>query len=92
MVAALRLVWRAGERGERLSLAEDELEVRFMPGNRRVSLQPYWVKVTMAPGHGRQRLLLRSHGRELEIGAFLADAERIELSKKLQALLAVTRL
>jgi uncharacterized membrane protein len=33
-------------------------------------------------------LLLRSHGREIEIGAFLTDAERSELAQRLSALLA----
>lgn len=32
--------------------------------------------------------MLSSHGRELEIGAFLADEERAELSRKLMVLLA----
>jgi uncharacterized membrane protein len=45
------------------------------------------VRVLLAPGHGHHRLLLASHGRELEIGAFLADEERAELSRKLMVLL-----
>ncbi len=46
--------------------------------------QSYWVRVLgWKPGNGRQRLLLSSHGREMEIGAFLAEQERVELSKKL---------
>ena len=45
-------------------------------------------RVLLEPGNGRQRLLLSSHGRELEIGAFLAEQERVELSRKLMVLLA----
>jgi uncharacterized membrane protein len=37
---------------------------------------------------GKQRLVLDSHGRETEIGAFLADDERAELARDLRALLA----
>jgi uncharacterized membrane protein len=33
-------------------------------------------------------LLLSSHGRKLEVGAFLADEERAELFRKLKVLLA----
>jgi uncharacterized membrane protein len=50
--------------------------------------QSYWVRVLMEPGDGRQRLLLTSHGNALEIGAFLAEQERVELSKKLMVLLS----
>jgi hypothetical protein len=46
------------------------------------------VRVRLAPGNGHDRLLLGSHGRELEIGAFLTDGERAELSGKLKMLLA----
>ncbi|MEN6540583.1 MAG: DUF2244 domain-containing protein [Mizugakiibacter sp.] len=46
------------------------------------------MRVQLRPGRGRQRLLLASHGRELEVGAFLADAERAELSRRLRTLLA----
>jgi len=46
------------------------------------------VRVLLEQGNGRQRLLLSSHGRAVEIGAFLAEPERIELSKKLMVLLA----
>jgi uncharacterized membrane protein len=46
------------------------------------------VRVLLESGNGRQRLWLSSHGRELEIGAFLTDQERVELSKKLMVLLA----
>jgi hypothetical protein len=45
------------------------------------------VRVQLEPEAGRQRLLLSSHGRRLEIGAFLTDEERVELSRKLKVLL-----
>jgi uncharacterized membrane protein len=46
------------------------------------------VRVQLQAAHGRDRLLLTSHGKELEIGAFLGEEERAELSRKLKVLLA----
>lgn len=88
VAAALSVAWRAGDRSERITLDASSLEVQSLPGRRRMRFQAYWVRVLLEPGDGRQRLLLSSHGRELEIGAFLAEQERVELSKKLMVLLA----
>jgi len=85
---ALGVAWRAGDRSERITLDESSLEVQFLPGRRSARFQPYWVKVQLEAGRDRGRLLLVSHGRELEIGAFLTDEERTALSKKLVVLLA----
>jgi uncharacterized membrane protein len=85
---ALSVAWRAGDRSERITLDALSLEVRAQPGRRCTRFQSYWVRVKLEPGDGRDRLLLSSHGRELEIGAFLAEQERVELSKKLMVLLA----
>ena len=85
---ALGVAWRAGDRSERITLDAKSLEVQSLPGRRSARFQPYWVRVQLGRGAGRHRLLLTSHGRELEIGAFLADEERAELSKKLMVLLA----
>lgn len=88
MALALRQAWRVGDRSECITLDEESLEVRALPGRQRMRFQSYWVRVQLAPGNGHDRLLLRSHGRELEIGAFLADGERAEVSRKLTVLLA----
>ena len=85
---ALGAAWRAGDRGERIAIGPDTLEVRVVPGRRVRRFQTYWVRVGLAPGDGRQRLLLKSHGNELEIGAFLGEEERVEVSRKLMVLLA----
>ncbi|MFC4765625.1 DUF2244 domain-containing protein [Dyella koreensis] len=85
---ALGVAWRAGDRSERITLDASSLEVQSLPGRRCTRFQPYWVRVQLKDGTDRRRLLLTSHGRELEIGAFLADEERAELSKKLMVLLA----
>lgn len=88
MAVALTVAWHAGDRGERITLDETSLEVRSLPGQRRMCFQSHWVRVRLRPGQGRHRLVLASHGREVEIGAFLADGERTELSRKLMVLLA----
>lgn len=85
---ALGIAWRAGSHGERITVDRRSLEVEVLPGHRRTRFQSAWVRVLLAPGGNRRRLLLASHGRELEIGAFLADEERTELWHKLRQLLA----
>lgn len=85
---ALGVAWRAGDRSERITLDATSLEVQSLPGRRAARFQSYWVRVRLGEGAGRRRLVLTSHGRELEIGAFLADEERVELSRKLMVLLA----
>lgn len=85
---ALGAAWKAGDRGERIAIGPDTLEVRVKPGRRVRYFQTYWVRVGLAPGNGHQRLLLKSHGNELEIGAFLGEEERVEVSRKLMVLLA----
>lgn len=85
---ALGVAWRAGDRSERITLDESSLEVQSLPGRRSARFQTYWVRVQLRSGKGKGRLLLTSHGRELEIGAFLTDEERAELSRKLMVLLA----
>ena len=85
MAIALSVAWRAGDRCERITLDETSLEVHSLPGRRCVRFPSYWVRVRLETGNGR--LLLSSHGRDLVIGAFLAEGERAELAKKLKALL-----
>ncbi len=85
---ALRVAWRTGDRGERITLDHASLEVQSLPGRQCVRFQSYWVRARLDEGgNGCRRLLLSSHGRELEIGAFLAEQERVELLRKLTVLL-----
>ena len=88
VACALSVAWRAGDRSERITLDASSLEVQLLPSRRMTQFPSYWVRVVMEPGHGRHRLLLSSHGREMEIGVFLGEQERVELSKKLRVLLA----
>lgn len=84
---ALDVAWHKGDRSERITLDADSLEVEALPARRRTHFQSGWVRVQLRTGSNRQRLLLASHGRELEIGAFLGEEERTELSRKLKLLL-----
>ncbi len=84
----LGVAWRAGNRGERITVDRRLLEVEAWPEHRRTSFQSGWVRVLLTSAGPRRHLLLVSHGRELEIGAFLADEERTELWRKLKVLLA----
>lgn len=86
MAVALSVAWRAGDRCERITLDESSLEVQSLPGRRCTRFQSRWVRVRLDTGNGR--LVLTSHGRDLEIGAFLAATERVELAKRLRVLLA----
>jgi len=88
----LARVWRAAANGEIVTLTPVLLEVsRTGPAEPVQRFHPYWVQLRLQPGrwHGwPSRLLLRSHGREVEIGAFLNEAEREQLARRLSALLA----
>jgi uncharacterized membrane protein len=90
-----RLNYRSARMHERVRLTDDALEVeRHEVGGRvrRWSFQPYWLQVDIAdPPEPDSRLLLRSHGKSLAIGAFLSPDERLDLAKALRAELARLR-
>ena len=91
LVAAFVVAWRSGDRSERITVDARSLELERMPGHGRTQFQTYWVRVAWRAGPGRRRLVLASHGREVEVGAFLGDEERAELSQKLERLVADAR-
>lgn len=73
---AFKRNFRDGERYERVMLGGDGLEVlQVAPGGAetRVSFQPYWTHVLV---DGEGCLVLRSGGKSLELGRFLADDEK----------------
>ncbi len=91
----LARVRRASAYGEIIMLTPTALEVtRMGPAPSTQRFHPYWVQMHLQPGrwHGwPSRLLLRSHGREVEIGAFLNEAEREEMALRLAELLAAAK-
>lgn len=90
-----RLNFRDLRRYETVRLTDTELEIqRVAPDGRaeRISLQPYWLKVTVESAPGRSgRLVLSSHGRTLDLGSFLSPAEREDLARALNDALARQR-
>lgn len=69
--------------------------VRHGPRGRRQNWEanPYWVRVTIHPTGGPvpNYLTLAGAGREVELGAFLTESERLDLSKDLTRRLADMR-
>lgn len=88
-----RLVRRTLEREETISFTPDAVVVRRAGGGE-VRYQTAWVRLETERGatrHERERLVLRSHGRSTEIGAFVADPERAELGRKVFDALATMK-
>jgi uncharacterized membrane protein len=51
-----------------------------------IEFNPYWVRVELEePSNCASRLMLRSHGRVEQIGAFLPPAERRSTAQALKA-------
>lgn len=94
---ALRKNGRDREIVEDLHLSPTRLTlVRRGPGDKRQDWEanPYWVRVTLHPTAGPvpNYLTLKGDGREVELGAFLSEEERIQLRDDLlQALDKVRR-
>lgn len=88
----LNRVWRSSAAGQIVVISPTRLEIAGMDGDGSpVRFHPYWARVALVPGAWRSapsRLLVRSHGREAEIGAFLNDEERSDLARRLTKLLA----
>lgn len=96
MWAALSKSYRDAEIVEDLVLSRDSLRlVRHGPKGRRQAWEanPYWVRVTLHKTGGPvpNYLTLKGDGREVELGAFLSEEERIALRDDLQTRLAGLR-
>jgi len=89
VAAVLRRVWRQGERSERIVVAERSLEVHRSGAVDPVfRAHPLWVRLVRRRRWGEVRVWLRSMGRQVEVGSFLAEAERLDLAERLEDLLA----
>ncbi len=87
--AALNRSFRDGEIVEVLRLTPDTAHLtRHGPRGRLQEWQanPHWVQVSLHATSGPvpQYLTLRGAGREVEIGAFLTEAERVSLNGELR--------
>ena len=92
---AFRASYRSANQYEAIRLTRETLTVeRMSPAGRlrRWHLQPYWLRVEIdEPARHDSRLTLRSHGRTVVVGRFLAPAERAALAVALRAALAHLR-
>ncbi|MEQ8334828.1 DUF2244 domain-containing protein [Nisaea sp.] len=92
---AFRLSYRDARRYEIVRLTHAELTIeRFVRGRRvlQKQLQPYWLKIEVEEERtGPDRLMLRTHGQSLEIGAFLSPPEKQDFADTLTGALAKIR-
>lgn len=92
---ALAQSWRDGNLTETLTLAPRRMTlVRRAPGGIEQSWEanPFWVAVRVYPSGGKvpHYLTLKGDGREVELGAFLTEDERLSLAHEIRE--AVARL
>jgi uncharacterized membrane protein len=92
LYGAFRLSYRSGRMRETVRLAGDDLTIERVSVRGEVRtwrFQAFWLRLLLIEqGEARNRLLVRSHGRELAIGGFLTAVERRSLAAELdQALL-----
>lgn len=93
---ALKRSWRDGTLTEVLTLSPDRVTlVRRAPDGQeqRWEANPYWVAVRLYPSGSKvpQYLTLKGDGREVELGAFLSEAERVTLAEEVREALARLR-
>ncbi len=91
MIYLFRKHLKGDRRCERLRLYGDRLMVEQISPKgqvRRYRFQPYWLQVVLdRPDEPDCSLYLRSHGKQLEIGAFLSPQERRDIAGELRQVL-----
>lgn len=93
VAVALRWLWRSGDRDECITIGPELVEVirtaqAGVPAQAVFRAHPYWVRLGIE--EEGERISLVSSGRRVEVGNFLGPAERRELARQLQVLLAAT--
>jgi uncharacterized membrane protein len=77
---------------ERVTLRASELKIEYHPAKgaaTQTAFNPYWVRVDLQPWtEYSNRLYLRSHGRSVQVGAFLAPAMREGFAEALKSALS----
>lgn len=90
VAAALRWLWRLGERREVIEVRPEAVEVwRSAQPAPAFRAHPVWVRLEIAGDDGP--VTLACSGVRCEVGAFLAPGERRQLAQRLAALLARCR-
>jgi len=92
----LRTHFRGDRRAERIRLFADRLVLQQIDPKGRVAestFEPYWLQIVLKErGLEDPALLLRSHGRAVEIAAFLGAGERRQFAQELQSVLSRWRI
>jgi len=92
---AFRASRKAAASREHVTLTPSALRIARHPARGQpseIALNPYWVRVDLDGGAERaRRLTLTSHGRAVQLGAFLAPADRASLAEALRAALSAAR-
>ncbi len=92
---AFRASRRAAQRSEHVTLTSSELRICRNPAKgepSEITLNPYWVRITLEDDvMPARKLVLSSHGRSVQIGAFLAPKERASLAEALMSALRAAK-
>jgi len=82
---ALRCSMRKTAAREVIAIANDAIRIEHHRGGEvKIAEVPrFWARIDWSPGAGRQ-LMIGSHGKWFEIGAFLGEEEKRMLAKALQ--------
>ena len=88
---AFWMVWRSGDRRERITLDTDHVRIEQVPARGRASstFPAAWTRVQVQErGDGHRHVVLTAHGHAQEVGTCLGDDERMQLSQWLKTLLS----
>lgn len=92
---ALRRIGASANDVETIILEPGRLTIETSRGSllERHEFQPYWARLhyVTPPGPGKHRLLIRSHGREVEVGSLLNEEQKMALAKELRHDLAAAQ-
>ncbi len=92
---AFRASTLAAQRSERVILTPSLLRIEQRPAKGVVTeaqFNPYWVRVDLQrPTEFSNRLFLHSHGRALQLGAFLAPAVRESFANALKSAISAAK-
>ena len=85
---ALRRSEMTAEDFERITLGAGQLTVETRRGAlvEKHEFQPYWARLQYVkpPGQNIHRLLIRSHGKEIEVGSLLTEEQKMALAEELK--------
>jgi uncharacterized membrane protein len=92
---AFRASARAARRFERVTLTHENLLIARHPvkgSPTRIALNPYWVRVDYDdPPEQWSKLLLKSHGKSVQVGSFLSPPARHDFADRLKSALRAAR-